>query len=574
MPFNFDKKLFDTLLDLDLLPGSVLKKVYERSKEEKRDFYTELVAEGLIKDKNLGRITADILGLPFIELSEVTIDPKVLQTLPEDFARAQQVIVFDITDKEFRVATNRPHNPLLLEALKKKTDKQIKIYFASQEDISQALLLYKQDLEAFFKNLLKENINKAKSSKSKTTDEEKAEPPIIKIVDTLINYAHEKKASDIHIEPLDRSSLVRFRIDGMLHDIVSLPLEIHPRIVTRIKVLSKLRTDEHQAAQDGKIEWKVSKNLLGHEEKIDLRVSVVPTTNDEKIVMRLLSEQSRRMSLEDLGLSDKDLEKVKEAYTKPHGMLLSTGPTGSGKTTTLYTLLKLLNTREVNISTIEDPVEYDIEGVTQIQVNPKTELTFAKGLRSIVRQDPDIILVGEIRDTETADIAVNAAMTGHLVLSTLHTNDAATAIPRFTDMKIEPFLIASTINVIIAQRLVRKIHLKCRASVDIDRKVLEKSFSKQVLDEAFGNKQKIRVYKGQGCPVCDNTGYEGRIGLFEVMIVDDEIRQAIIEEKDSASIKKIAVKNGMTTMQRDGLEKVKEGVTSIEEILRVTKEYD
>ena len=290
--------------------------------------------------------------------------------------------------------------------------------------------------------------------------------------------------------------------------------------------------------------------------------------------MRLLSEQGRKLSLEDLGFASAELEKVKSAYQKPHGMLLSTGPTGSGKTTTMYSILKLLNTREVNISTIEDPVEYNIEGVTQIQVNKKTELTFAKGLRSIVRQDPDIILVGEIRDSETADIAINAAMTGHLVLSTLHTNDAATTIPRLIDMGVEPFLIASTINVIIAQRLVRKIHLPCRESQEITHDELSHIFNKNTVRDFLGSKNKARAYRGRGCPICHQSGYEGRIGLYEVMIIDEEIREAIVAQKDAAEIKKIAVKNGMITMLQDGLEKVRAGMTSIEEVVRVTKDYD
>jgi len=360
----------------------------------------------------------------------------------------------------------------------------------------------------------------------------------------------------------------------MMTDIVRLPEEIHPRIVTRIKVLSKLRTDEHQAAQDGKIQWSAPENSNFSTQKLDLRVSVVPSTDGEKIVMRLLSETSRQLSLEDLGFSVDDLTKVKEAYKKPHGMILATGPTGSGKTTTMYTILKLLNSREVNISTIEDPVEYDIEGITQIQVNKKTELTFAKGLRSLVRQDPDIILVGEIRDTETAEIATNAAMTGHLVLSTLHTNDSTTTMPRLTDMGIEPFLISSTINVVIAQRLVRKIHLKCRGSEEIDIETLERSFDKSFITKAFGDKKKIRVYKGQGCAICNHSGYEGRVGIYEVLALDDDIRKAIVEKQDASSIRKIAVENGMITMAQDGLEKVKQGVTTIDEIIRVTQEFD
>jgi type II secretory ATPase GspE/PulE/Tfp pilus assembly ATPase PilB-like protein len=381
-----------------------------------------------------------------------------------------------------------------------------------------------------------------------------------------MEFAFKNKSSDVHIEPLKEKSLIRFRIDGILHDIVTVPLELHRPMATRIKVLADLRTDEHQAAQDGKFQFTVDG------EEVDARVSIVPITNGEKIVMRLLSSSSRQFSLIDLGLSNDDLTKVKKAYEKPYGMLLSTGPTGSGKTTSMYAVLKLLNKRDVNIMSIEDPVEYQIEGVNQIQVNEKAGLTFAAGLRSIVRQDPNIILVGEIRDEETADIAVNSAMTGHLVLSTLHTNDASTAIPRLLDMNIEPFLIASTVNVIIAQRLVRKIHTKCRISEEVSITEIEKHFEPSTVKKLFGSSKTIRLYKGKGCPLDHGIGYEGRLGIFEVLVIDDEVRKAIVERKDASVIRKIAVKNGMTTMLDDGLEKVKEGITTIDEIMRVTRE--
>lgn len=331
-------------------------------------------------------------------------------------------------------------------------------------------------------------------------------------------------------------------------------------------MLSKLRTDEHQKAQDGKLVTKIE------EDNLDLRVSIVPITNGEKVVMRLLSEKSRQFSLEDLGFSETDLVKVTTAYKKPHGMILSTGPTGSGKTTSLYAILKLLNKREVNIATIEDPVEYDMDGINQIQVNEKTELTFAKGLRSIVRQDPDIILVGEIRDEETAGIAINSAMTGHLVLSTLHTNDAATSIPRLTDMNIEPFLISSTVNIIIAQRLVRKICQNCRVSYESPVKDLTKNLSDASVAKHFKGEEKARLYKGQGCPTCQHTGYTGRIGVFEILEITDEIRKAIVDKKPANIIHDLAIKSGMTTMLDDGLEKTKKGLTTIEEVVRVTKE--
>lgn len=562
-----DKDLYQELLDLELVPSKILDNLFAKTQKGNQDLYTQIVKEGLVPDENLGQIISNLIDLPLIDLNEIGINDIDLNFLNENFARSNSVICFSQTEDTIEIATSHPDDIIMLESIKKKTNKKINLHFATAKNIQEAVLLYQKDATSLFRSIIDQNVESAKSNA-------KVEPPIIRIVDTIIGYAEQKKASDIHIEPLENVSLIRFRIDGIMTDIVRLPLELHSRIVTRIKVMAKLRTDEHQAAQDGKIQWETPVNSNFSTDKLDLRVSVVPTTDGEKIVMRLLSEKSRQLSLEDLGFSTGDLEKVKEAYKKPHGMILSTGPTGSGKTTTMYTILKILNSREVNISTIEDPVEYDIEGITQIQVNKKTDLTFAKGLKSLVRQDPDIILVGEIRDTETAKIATNAAMTGHLVLSTLHTNDTTTTIPRLIDMDIEPFIISSTINVIIAQRLVRKIHMKCRKSIEIHRRDYVDIFDADFLDKTFDNKEVIRTYHGSGCEVCHNTGYEGRIGIYEVLEIDDELRQAIIEKKDASTLRKIAIKNGMVSMAHDGLEKVKQGITTIDEIIRVTQDFD
>jgi type IV pilus assembly protein PilB len=392
-----------------------------------------------------------------------------------------------------------------------------------------------------------------------------ADPPIIKIVDTLIKYAYENKSSDIHLDPLDEKAIIRFRVDGILHDIVSIPLQIHTQVVTRIKVLSRLRTDEHQAAQDGKLRYKLDSGEL------DIRVSIVPITEGEKVVMRLLSDQNRQFSLHDLGFSDSDLDKVKNAFTKPYGMILATGPTGSGKTTTLYSILKLLNERKINIMTIEDPVEYDMQGVNQIQVNKETNLTFAEGLRSIVRQDPDVILVGEIRDPETASIAINSAMTGHLVLSTLHTNDSATTFPRLLDMKVEPFLISSTVTIVVAQRLVRQICTKCRTGKDIPVGAETKDLPSELLNKYFKSKKSIRVYYGKGCSVCHKTGYRGRIGIFETLLMSPEIKKAVVERKTSDEIHAIALKEGMTSMLEDGMSKISQGLQQLKKYCALPK---
>ncbi len=380
-----------------------------------------------------------------------------------------------------------------------------------------------------------------------------------------MTYAYRDKASDVHIEPEEENILVRFRIDSILSDTLTMDKNLHNSIVTRIKVLSNLRTDEHLDSQDGKMRV----NLDG--ENVDIRVSVIPTSEGEKIVLRLLSSKFRSFSLTDLGMNAKDLEKVHDGINKSYGMILSTGPTGSGKTTSIYSLLKILNTREKNITTIEDPVEYRIKGVNHIPVNAKTSLTFANGLRSILRQDPNVIFVGEIRDSETADIAVNASLTGHLVLSTLHTSDAATALPRLIDMKVEPFLIASTMNVIIAQRLVRKICSVCKKELIIKKDFIRKDISRVLLDKYFSKKEMIKVYRGEGCNICNFTGYSGRVGIFEVLSVSEKIRELIIKKQDAPTLRKAAVHEGMTTLLEDGLDKISSGITTLEEVLRVIK---
>ena len=392
---------------------------------------------------------------------------------------------------------------------------------------------------------------------------------IIALVDALLEQAYISRASDIHIDPEEKRLRIRLRIDGVLHDSFIFPKEIQSEVITRIKVLSGLRTDEHQAAQDGRF-----RTITKDKTPIDIRISITPTYYGENAALRLLVEKGEKFTLESLGFSEKDLEKIMKAIKKPYGMILCTGPTGSGKTTTLYTILKILNTKEISIITIEDPIEYSIEGIDQIQVNSRTSLTFANGLRSILRQDPNIIMVGEIRDDETAAIAVNAALTGHLLLSTLHTNDAATTLPRLLDMKVEPFLIASTINIAIGQRLVRRICSDCKIKKSLkDINELGKKTITEIefksLNESFGDKP---FYQGKGCNKCDGSGYFGRIGIHEVLEIDDNIRKAIINKADASEIQRLAIKNGMTPMLDDGFQKALAGITTIEEILRVIHE--
>lgn len=514
------------------------------------------VERDAISDENLGILIANYLKYPFISLSRVVIPDQVFRIVPERLARKYKIVSFAKDADGVKVAINDPANTEILSLIAKKTMMKVNPYFATERDIENALQAYRKEIQETFDELLKMDVGETIAD---------YDAPIAKMVDLLITYAYRDKASDIHIEPEEKDLLVRFRIDGILHDVLYLDKKLQDRILTRIKILSRLRTDEHLSAQDGKMRLEVDGANL------DLRVSIIPIAEGEKAVLRLLSSHFRQFSLLDLGMKEKDLKKVNSAINRSFGMILSTGPTGSGKTTSIYAILKILNTREKNITTIEDPIEYRIKGVNQIQANAKTNLTFASGLRSILRQDPNIIFVGEIRDNETAGIAVNAALTGHLVVSTLHTNDASTALPRLIDMQVEPFLVASTVNVIIAQRLVRKTCEACKAQIIWKRADLLKSIPAQTLTKYFSDGENITVFAGKGCKVCHHTGYSGRIGIFEVLQMTEKMKSLISDKNDSDVITKAAVSEGMDTMQEDGLEKVAKGLTTFEEILRVTK---
>lgn len=557
-----DKTLYKTLTELEVIDQKQLDEIYEAAKSQKTSLAKTLVDRDLISDENLGQVIADMIKIPFISLIDIAIPPKILQIIPENMASSQGIISFGEDKSGLKLAMADPSNEEIIKMVSQKVGMPVKPFYATNRDLDRSLGLYKKNLQTDFDSMIAESVNAAKVA----TTSEAAETPIAKIIDTLIDHAYSQRASDIHIEPKEEGSVVRFRIDGVLHDVLNLPIALHDKIISRIKVLSRLRIDEHLSAQDGKMQKKMPDELL------DIRVSIVPTINGEKAVLRLLSSRSRQFGLLDLGMNDKDMNKVKNGFMKPYGMVLSTGPTGCGKTTTIYAILKLINTREKNIATIEDPVEYEIEGINQIQVNPKTNLTFVEGLKSIMRQDPDIMFVGEIRDNETAGIAINSAMTGHLVLSTLHTNDAATALPRFIEMGVEPFLVSSTVNVIIAQRLVRRLCEKCRYSVTMDAEKLQKEIGQEMFLKHFDNKKEIRLYLSKGCPVCHNTGYVGRIGIFEVLDVSSSIQELIVAKSDSEIIAKKAESEGMSTMMDDGIEKAITGITSIEEIVRATKE--
>ncbi len=554
-------KIKSILESSGLIEKKILDSLFEEAKKKNKGLYDLITSRDILPDFYFGKAMADGLGVPFISLSRVPIPDDVLQIVPEIVARKQKVIPFELGADGLKLAMCDPDDEIIKEFISKKITADVIPYLATERDITNALGLYRKDVAKSLEDIL-EDVRSAKGD----------EGPIVRMVEELLLSGNRNKCSDIHIEPYEEITVIRFRIDGVLHEVATLPKKFHEQIISRIKILGKLKTDEHLSAQDGKLQFE------NEGENIDVRISIVPIIEGEKAVLRLLSAKSRQIGLEELGLSAEDLEKVEKGFRKPWGMVLATGPTGSGKTTSVYAILKILNDPEINIATIEDPVEYDIEGINQIQVNAKTNLTFAKGLGSILRQDPDIIFVGEIRDEETAGIAVNAAMTGHLVLSTLHTNDAATTLPRLADMEIEPFLISSSVNTIVAQRLVRKICPSCIQSIEVEvqgGKILTKSgtleVDRKILEKYFGKEKKLRAYEGKGCVVCKHTGHAGRTGIFEVLEVTPGIRELIMNKSNSDVITQKAMSEGMTTMFEDGLRKVAKGVTTVEEVMRAVK---
>ncbi|MDQ5951123.1 MAG: type pilus assembly protein PilB [Patescibacteria group bacterium] len=559
-------KLSDEQLQSLLVGGKVVgekefAEAYKQAQELQQPLSDVIVDKGLTTDGELGKLIAAQLKIPFVELTKQEIPDAALNTIPEEVAKRHHMVSFARDDTTVKIAGSDFSNTLLPQLVAQKTGKKIELYYATEKEITETLLNYRTNFQELFEKLMA-----GEDSQVITTISN--DPPVKKMVDELIHAAFNEHASDIHIEPQESETLVRFRIDGILHDIAVLPKKLHNRIVTRIKVLSGLRTDQHLAAQDGKIKSEVA------EERLDLRVSIIPIAEGEKVVMRLLTSQARSYSLEQLGINEKDLQKIKAAASRSYGMILVTGPTGSGKTTTIYSVLKTINTRERNLTSIEDPVEYRIKGANQVQVNDKTNLTFANGLRSLLRQDPDYIFVGEIRDGETAAIAINAALTGHLVFSTLHTNNAAASLPRLYDMKVEPFLVASTVNLIIAQRLVRKICSHCRVSKTVTVQELQQYLSLETIKKHYipvGQTQEVRIYKGQGCRVCHNTGYQGRIGIYEILEMTKTMRELVSSKAETDQINALALKEGMNTMYDDGIDKITRGLTTIEEILRVTK---
>ena len=563
MPIN-DKNLLKVLKETKLVSVADLKTLSKKAEDENITLYNYLITNEIVDQEKLGKAIAKNLNINYINLDNEKVDPKALDVLSSIVEKKENLVVFKTDKNGVHLAVSDPFDTKVIKNIDKRLDQNVVVYFSDDESIKN--FLSKLPMQSG-----DEDLNKLIKEATESDDEiVKAEDlPIIKIVEKILILGYTSKSSDIHIEPFETRTLVRFRIDGILHDIIEVPKPLHDLITTRIKILSRLRTDEHRAAQDGRLRFKSNGS------RIDVRVSIVPVIYGEKVVMRLLAEKARQYDLVNLGFDKPTLKRIKSNIKKPWGMILVTGPTGSGKTTTLYSVLKVLNKREVNISTIEDPVEYDVEGINQIQVNKKTNLTFSDGLRAIVRQDPDIIMVGEIRDEETAKIAVNSAMTGHLVLSTLHTNDAPTALPRLMDMGIKAFLVASTINTVIAQRLVRKICPKCQYKTVVTPetlKLIKQHISEELVKKFKLDNPKLQLYYGRGCPQCQSTGYTGRLGIFEVLAITEPIKQLIMSKANSEQIKAKAVELGMTPMIEDGIQKVLEGITTIDEVLRVTRE--
>ncbi|MFW5885115.1 MAG: GspE/PulE family protein [Patescibacteria group bacterium] len=575
------EQLKSFLEDSELIEENELKKAFQESQEKDKNFGDLLLEKKLISEKDLKKMYAYIQGVPFIDLEKKEIPKDVLNTFSEDVAKKNKLVAFDKNSEEIRVAMLNPGDIQVIDYLEKKTGLKISPCLTTQEGLESALKQYKKSLKAEFGDIIE--TGEKGSQKEEDLEKMAQDLPIIKIVDTLLEHAILQSASDIHIEPDEKEVRVRYRIDGVLHDAMTLPKRVMSGIVARIKVLSNLKLDEHRVPQDGR--FKTEKEG----KKISFRVSIMPVFQGEKIVMRVLDESSKGLTLEKLGLWGESLERVHRAIKQPNGIFLVTGPTGSGKTTTLYTILDILNTSEVNISTVEDPIEYQMPRINQTQVKSKVGMTFATGLRALLRQDPDIIMVGEIRDKETMQIALNAAMTGHLVLSTLHTNSAAAAVPRMIDMDAEPFLISSTVNNIMAQRLVRKICPDCKKSFKLNKKQteeIEKTINFDKILKAIKNSsdpslkkfEKIKslkdvdFYRGDGCKNCKQEGYKGRLGVYESLEASEEIKKVISENATAHQIEEKAIGEGMNTMLMDGIVKAIRGETTIEEVLRVTKE--
>jgi type IV pilus assembly protein PilB len=595
----FDNKIGHLLLANKKITEAQLKSLEQRSVGEKKSLKDLVVAEGLSSEQELSKMYSLQIGVPYVEFNPKEIPPEVLKRIPEHIAKQYRMILFDIEKESssFLVAMEDPEDIEAVDTLQKMLGTNIKIYVATRSNVGSGIDQYRGNIGSELTKVI--STDDEQSDEEAVAEEDIAEDsPIAQTVNLIIEYAIRSNASDIHIEPREQYVSVRYRVDGILKEVNRLPKKIMAALASRIKILSNLKIDERRVPQDGRL-----KIYIG-DKAWSLRVSTLPIMEGEKIVMRILNDTAKALTLEELGYWGKSLTIIQDAMSQPHGMILVTGPTGSGKSTSLFSVLSLLNSPTVNISTVEDPVEYHIPGINQTQVNPKAGMTFVSGLRSLLRQDPNIIMVGEIRDSETAGLAVQAALTGHLVLSTLHTNNAATCLPRLLDMKIEPFLIASTVRAVIGQRLVRRLCIKCRERYQPDETEVQgitKMFhlddskvmlryhelEKEALKAGIGNTEDSeqtelsttentvsylwKAHKG-GCDACNHNGYKGRVGIYEALGNSPEVQNMIVNNTTSEKIQQQAILEGMVTMQMDGFIKALRGMTAIEEILRVTRE--
>ncbi len=529
----------------------------------------DIIKEGnLVPEGKLVQAKAQLYNIPYVDLNTVPVAPASLAALPSEVAERFKVFPISVDKKEktLVLAMADPLDLSAIEFIEQKTGLHVKPRAAEATQIEDFIqnrysTTLTQEVTAAMKEVAPErtDVRTLESSKTGFIREEK----VAQIVSQILDFAIKSRASDVHIEPQEKSTRVRYRVDGILQEKLTIPHELHDSLVSRIKILSGMKIDERRIPQDGRF------NFKGQEE-VDLRISSLPTTWGEKIVMRLLKKSGGVPSLSELGLRGNGLKSLQEAILRPHGIILICGPTGSGKTTTLYSVISQLNTPKVNIVTLEDPIEYKIPGVNQVQINPAAGLTFADGLKSFLRQDPNIILVGEIRDRETADLAIQASLTGHLVFSTLHTNDASGALPRLLDMGAEPYLLASSVTCIVAQRVARRIHDDCKEAYVPDPKVLEEM--KAELGALWQPQGEVKLYKGKGDPECGSSGYFGRVGIFEVIPITEKISRLILERSSASDINKEARAEGMITLKQDGYLKVAEGITTVEEIIRVAQE--
>lgn len=556
--------LSDILHKKGLISEKDINRIIKIQKDTGKDLQKIIIELNILKKDEMMIALADEIGVKYVNLNDINIDPVIVVLIPEEMARRHQLIVIDKDEDKLTIAMANPLDVFTYDEIKIRLGYNVEAVLAYGEDINKALdevfgVTDELDqvigkIENMPVTVLKEEEKEADIS-AVTAGEE---APIIALVNLMILRAVKEKASDIHIEPFgDETLKVRYRIDGILHDVMSLPRQLRFAVISRVKIMSDLDIAERRLPQDGRIQV----NISGR--KINIRVSVLPTVNGEGAVLRILDPASILLELNSLGFSKDMLPKFNSLIKKPNGIILVTGPTGSGKSTTLYTALNILNSTEKKIMTIEDPVEYKLKGINQIQAKPKIGLTFAAGLRSFLRQDPDIMLVGEIRDKETAEIAVQAALTGHIVLSTLHTNDASSSVIRLIDIGIEPFLISSSVIGIIAQRLVRKICPRCKKEIKLTPDIIK------ILEEYDINSNEIILYKGEGCSYCKDTGYKGRIAIFELMIITETIKDLITRNVTTRKLREAAIKEGMNLLIEDGLKKVYEGITTIDEVLRV-----